>query len=227
MQIRTGRLAAAAVAAATVVLSGAAYAAPGVTPSSVTDSLLPGQTRTITKSVETPPIPPNPDIFFLADSTSSMGSAIGNVQANATSVMNQVLAAQPTAQFGVGEYRDVGDAFVYRLNQAITASTADAGAAIAGWAAGGGGDIPEAQLFALEQVATDPGTGFRTGSSRIVVWFGDAPGHDPRNGSTEASATAALVAAGIRVIAISTGANQLNATGQAARITAATGGVFP
>ena len=226
MQIRTGRLAAAAVAAATVVLSGAAYAAPGVTPSSVTDSLLPGQTRTITKSVETPTIPPNPDIFFLADSTASMGPAIGNVQANATSVMNQVLAAQPTAQFGVGEYRDVGDAFVYRLNQAITPSTAAAGAAIAGWAAGGGGDFPEAQLFALEQVATDAGTGFRTGSSRIVVWFGDAPGHDPRNGSTEASATAALVAADIRVIAISTGFNQLNSTGQAARITAATDGVF-
>jgi len=226
MQIRTGRLAAAAVAAATVVLGGAAYAAPGVTPSSVTDTLLPGQTRTITKSVETPPIPPNPDIFFLADSTSSMGGAIGNVQTNATSVMNQVLAAQPTAQFGVGEYRDVGDAFVYRLNQAITPSTAAAGAAIAGWAAAGGGDVPEAQLFALEQVATGPATGFRTGSSRIVVWFGDAPGHDPRNGSTEVSATAALVAAGIRVIAISTGFNQLDATGQAARITAATGGVF-
>ena len=58
MQIRTGRLAAVAVAAATVVLSGPAYAAPGVTPSSVTDTLLPGQTRTITKSVETPPRPP-------------------------------------------------------------------------------------------------------------------------------------------------------------------------
>jgi len=219
-------LATAGVATTAAALGGAAFAAPGVTPSTVTDTLLPGQSVTISKFVETSPIPPNPDIFFLADTTGSMGGAIGNVQTNAASVMAQVLAAQSTAQFGVGEYRDVGDAFVYQLNQAITPSTAAAGAAIAGWAAGGGGDIPECQLFALQQVATSGATGFRTGSSRIVVWFGDAPGHDPCNGSSLASATAALVAANIRVIAISTGANQLNATGQAASIAAATGGLF-
>ena len=208
----------------TVVVAAAA-AAPGVTPATVTDTMLPGETETISKTVETPAIPPNPDIFFLADSTGSMGSAIANVKANATSIMNQVLAAQPTAQFGAGEYRDVGDAFVYRLNQAITANTAAVQTGINAWIADGGGDTPEGQLFALEQVA-GPTTGFRTGSSRILVWFGDAPGHDPRNGSTEASATAALVAAGVRVIAISTGFNQLDATGQATRIANATGGTF-
>lgn len=215
-------------ALATIALTagGAAFAAPGVTPASVTDTLLPGESRTISKSVETSTIPPNPDIFFLADSTGSMAGAIANVQANAASVLGQVVAAQPTAQFGVGEYRDVGDAFVYQLNQPITANTAAATAAINGWAAGGGGDFPEGQLFALEQIATQAATGFRAGSSRIVVWFGDAPGHDPRNGSTEASATAALVAAGIRVIAISTGINQLDSTGQATRIANATGGSF-
>ena len=59
------------------------------------------------------------------------------------------------------------------------------------------------------------------------MWFGDAVGHDPCNGATEVSATAALVAEGIRVIAISTGAaNNLNGTGQAKRIADATGGVF-
>ena len=180
-----------------MVIVAAAAAAPGVTPSTVTDTMLPGESETITKSVETSPIPPNPDIFFLADTTGSMGGAIGNVQTgNATNVMNEVLAAQPTAQFGVGEYRDVGDAFVYRLNQAITASIPAAQAGINAWAAGGGGDTPECQLFALQTLATSPATGFRIGSSRIVVWFGDAAGHDPCNGATEATATAALVAAG-------------------------------
>ncbi|HSC90922.1 MAG TPA: VWA domain-containing protein [Gaiellaceae bacterium] len=216
-----------ALASLTVTLvAGAAVAAPGVTPATVTDEMLPGETATIAKSVETSPIPPRPDIFFLADTTGSMGGAIANVRTNAASVMSQVLAAQPDAQFGVGEYKDVGDAFVYRLNQAITANTTDVQTGINAWAASGGGDTPEAQLFALQSLATSAATGFRTGSSRIVVWFGDAPGHDPSNGATEASATAALVAAGIRVIAISTGANQLNATGQATRITNATGGVF-
>lgn len=208
------------------LVAGAAVAAPGVSPASVSDELLPGETATITKTVETSPIPPRPDIFFLADTTGSMGGAIANVRANAASVMSQVLAAQPEAQFGVGEYKDVGDAFVYRLNQPITASTAAVQAGINLWAAGGGGDEPEAQLYALETLAESAATGFRTGSSRIVVWFGDAPGHDPRNGSTEASATAALQAAGVRVLAISTGFDRLNLTGQASRIATATGGVF-
>jgi uncharacterized repeat protein (TIGR01451 family) len=210
----------------TTLVAGAAIAAPGVTPASVTATLLPGQTATLTKTVETPTIPPKPDIFFLADTTGSMGGAIGNVRANAASVMSQVLAAQPDAQFGVGEYKDVGDTFIYRLNQAITASTAAAQTGINAWAAGGGGDEPEAQIFGLQQVATSPATGFRSGSSRIVVWFGDAPGHDPSNGATEASAIAALQAAGVRVIAISTGANRLDLFGQATRITNATGGSF-
>ena len=63
-----------------MVIVAAAAAAPGVTPSTVTDTMLPGESETITKSVETSPIPPNPDIFFLADSTGSMGGAIDNVQ---------------------------------------------------------------------------------------------------------------------------------------------------
>ena len=208
------------------VVSGAAFAVPGVTPATVTATLLPGQSNVQAKSVETSPIPPRPDIFFLADTTGSMAGAIANVRTNAASIMNQVLAAQPEAQFAVGEYKDVGFTPVYRLNQAITANTADVQTGINQWAASGGGDEPEAQLFALQTLSTSPATGFRTGSSRIVVWFGDAPGHDPSNGATEASATAALQAAGIRVIAISTGANRLDLTGQATRITAATGGVF-
>ena len=154
-----------------------------------------GRVETITKTVETPPIPPKPDIFFLADTTGSMAGAIANVRNNAASIMSQVLAAQPDAQFGVGEYKDVGSAFPYRLNPAITASTADAQTGINQWVASGGGDEPEAQLFALQELSSNPATGFRSGSSRIVVWFGDAPGHDPSNGATEASATAALQAA--------------------------------
>src|SRR5207249_1219633 len=51
--------------------------------------------------------------------------------------------------------------------------------AINAWQADGGGDTPEAQLFALDQVAQCPGTGWRPGAKRIIVWFGDAPGHEP------------------------------------------------
>ncbi|MDX6422655.1 MAG: hypothetical protein QOI67_126, partial [Gaiellaceae bacterium] len=210
-----------------MVIAAAAVAAPGVTPNTVTATLLPGASNTISKSVETSPIPPNPDIFFLADTTGSMGGAVANVRAGNANVMATVVAAQPTAQFGVGEYKDLGDSFVYRLNQAITANQADVSTGMNQWFASGGGDAPECQLSALLQLSTSPLTGFRIGSSRIVVWFGDAVGHDPCNGATEATATAALQLAGIRVIAISTGAlNNLDGTGQATRIANATGGTF-
>ena len=231
MQISTGRLAAAVVTAVTVVLSGAAYAAPGVTPISVTATRLPGQTLVVAKSVETSPIPPRPDIVFLADTTFSMNAAIANVRTNATSIMNSVRLDQPDSQFGAAEYRDFNcpaDPFAYRLNQAVTPAIASAQAGINAWAVGDGCDVPEAQLNALFELATNPATGFRTGSSRIVVWFGDASGHDPSGGHTQAQVIAALVAAHIRVIAIgvSAGGDGLNATGQAAAIATATDGSF-
>ncbi|MFN2319247.1 MAG: hypothetical protein ABR500_06145, partial [Dermatophilaceae bacterium] len=92
-----------------------------------------------------------------------------------------------------------------------------------------GGDIPEAQLPALYALGDAGGAGeisYRSGSSRVVAWFGDAAGHDPRLGITEAMATQSLVDAGVKTLAISVGANQLDAAGQATRITAATGGSF-
>ena len=188
-----------------------------------------GDTFTVDKSVETPVIPPKPDIVFLADTTGSMGTALLNVKTGSTGIMNLVAAAQPDAQFGVAEYKDFppfsADPFGYQLNQAITPSITSAQAGINTWSASGGGDLAEAQLNALTQIATNPATGFRTGSSRVVVWFGDAIGHDPSNGATLASTIAALQAANIRVLAVSTGvANNLNGSGQAAAITAATGG---
>src|SRR3954453_7516101 len=174
-----------------LVTTASALAASSVDPSSVSVTLAPGGSTTIPKTVHTPEIPPNPDILFLADTTGSMSGAIANVRTNANAIMTQVLAAQPTTQFGAAEYKDEGDVFVYRLNQAITATTADVTTGINQWVAGGGGDIPEGQLNALFMLSTSRAVGFRTGSSRIVVWFGAAPGHDPSNGHTLADAIGA------------------------------------
>ena len=82
-----------------------------------------------------------------------MTGAIANVRANAATIMAQVSAVQPDAQFCAGEYKDVGEVFVFRLNQAITANTADVQTGINQWAASGGGDFPEADLFGLSQLA--------------------------------------------------------------------------
>jgi hypothetical protein len=213
-------------AAFAFVASAAIGLADSISPGSVTASLDVGESLTIKKTVtvsEGPPTSSKVDVFFLADTTGSMGGAIANVKAAAASILSSAAGLGDVA-FGVGEYKDVGDVYIYRKNTEITTVQATAQAGINLWGASGGGDTPEANLFALEQVAET--TAWRDGSERILVWFGDAPGHDPRAGSTEASATAALQAEGIAVQAISVGFAQLDSSGQATRITAATGGVL-
>lgn len=239
-----------------------------IAPSSVEATLFPGESLEVEKCVEVPLIPPKPDIYFLADTTGSMGPVISAVQSDIASVMSTISTLDPTAEFGAGNYKDFPyDAYAFS-NDAPAApddglgGNPDASDAIAAWTAGGGVDGPEGQLFALDQIADagDPtGITFRPAAEKIVVWFGDAPGHDPVCSAisglgydiTEASATAKLVAGGVKVIAISVvtasgaffpaaldddptafGGNYAaacgtegGATGQATRIAAATGGV--
>lgn len=235
-----------------------AYAEVGVEPALVHEEMAPGDSITITKTVTTPEIPPLPDVYFLADTTGSMGGAIANVQANAAAILNTILAADPTAQFGVGNYKDHPyDPYAFQNDASIDGDVAALGA-IGTWVAGGGGDGPEGWFDALYQLATDPSIGWRAGSSRIAVIFGDAPAHDPVPAAAtglgfdldEATVTAALQSAGIRVIAVSLnsggyaagldddpalyggnyatfyGAVEDGAPGQASRIAAATGGLY-
>ena len=198
----------------------------------------PGGSLTIDKTLTTPVIPPKPDVVFLADTTGSMGAALDNVKSNIVSIMSQVRAAQPDAQFGAASYKDFACTLggvtetPFSLDHAVTADTSAVQTAINTWSAppGSGCDIPEAQLWALHKLATDSAVGWRTGSSRIVVWIGDAPGHDPSNGISQSTAISELNAAGIRVIAINLVNNvehtSLDDTGQATAIVNATGGVL-
>lgn len=196
----------------------------GVSPATVEKSLDPGATVHVTKTVTTPEIPPKPDIVLLVDHTSSMGTAIGSVQAEMSNIISTVKASQPDAQFAVAQYCDP-DENPFNVLQDLTASDADALSAVTGITLCGGGDEPEAQLTALWSIGTGgDAISFRPGSSRIVVWFGDAPGHDPSNGHTEADATTSLHGAQAQVLAFSVGFDRLDLTGQATRITAATGG---
>ena len=198
--------------------------AQALDPMSVSATIKPGDSFDVSKHVTTPLIPPKPDICFLADTTGSMSAAIGNVKTNATGIMNIIRASQADSQFCAAEYKDLGDAFAYRLNQDVTATIADVQTGTNAWIATGGGDEPEAQLNALSALANT--ASWRPDSTRIIVWFGDAPGHDPSNGATLASTIAALQAAGIKVIALSVGFDRLDLTGQATAIAAATAGVF-
>lgn len=231
-------------------------ATPGVDPSTVEHLLAPGEEITLTKTVTTPVIAPKPDLYFLADTTGSMGSVIGNVKANASDILAAIDAAATDPRYGAGDYKDFPfDPYAFHNGASVPAGDDNgtaALAAISAWSAGGGADGPEANLYALHKLITE--ASFRTDSTKIVVWFGDAPGHDPVCGAltgegdvTEASVTAELVAAGVKVIAVSTttgypagldddpkfGAFDYStcgapggSPGQASRIAAATGGAF-
>src|SRR5206468_7508672 len=65
----------------------------------------------------------------------------------------------------------------FKNQQAITANQAAVINAINGWSASGGDDLPEAGLYGLHEVVSL--AGWRAGSEKFIVWFGDAPGHEP------------------------------------------------
>lgn len=207
-----------------------AVALADVSPRSVDQAADPGSSFQVTKTVTVPTIPPKPDIVFVIDETGSMSAAIANVKAEMASIIGTVRGAQPEAQFAITSYRDVNEPRTFEVGTNLSADPATVQSAINGLTANGGGDDPEAQLNALWQIG-DGGDAiaFRPDSTRIVVWFGDAPGHDPSNGHSEAEATASLTAIDAKVVAVGVigqGGAKLNQTGQAQRIADATGGSF-
>jgi hypothetical protein len=216
--------------------------APVITSFGVTTIPTSGGSTTITRNQITPRIPPKPDIVILADTTGSMGPALQNVRDNVKMIVDEVKKAQTDAQFAAASYKDTpdfcaSDPYVFRIEQALTgdpdvlkaAITPNPDVANSGWqtAPGQGCDRPEAQLNALYELATSTGIGYRSGSTRVIAWFGDAPGHDPSNGHTEADVISALSDGGFRVVAVNMSAegSSLDADGQATRIANATGGV--
>jgi hypothetical protein len=207
---------------------GAAYG-DTISPSSYSASIAVGGTATVSKVVTiTQTLTAPLDVMFLTDTTGSMGASIGAIRTGFSDIVTALGGVATDPAFAAAEYKDIGDlpgepGTAYRLNSDITTSGAAVQAAIAAWSASGGGDLPEANLFALQQAAST--TGWRAGSQRFLVWTGDAPGHDPSNGVTQAGAIAALNAAGITVFAANAPSGPgIDDTGQATAIAEATSG---
>jgi len=199
---------------------------------------------------------PKADIYFLADTTASMTSILAAVQTGANNILTTLNGLGLDFAYGVGNYKDFpNDPFAFQHQLSPTNVAVDVTNAINAWTASGGNDIPEGQFFALDRLAEPPSgaIGWRTGSKRIIVWFGDAPAHDPVCAAisglgadiTEVSVTAKLVAEQITVLAISTATPGLDdnptpqstdyvgacgapggAAGQGTRIANTTGGKF-
>jgi hypothetical protein len=213
-----------------------------------------------TVTVTVPPFggPPKADVYLLADTTASMGSVLAAVAAGSTAIVTEPSLSSFDVAWGVGNYRDFPvpgtNSYAFQHQVSPTKDIVPVIGAIGTWTAAEGGDGSEGQLHALEQIAKDPAIGWRPDSKRILVWFGDAPGHDPICAAisglaadiTEATATAALTTSpGITVLAVSTTTGFVNGLdddptlsagdysgtctiggtpGQASRIAVATGG---
>ncbi len=164
-------------------------------------------------------IVPKVDAYFLADTTSSMKDAIDAVKIGISDVLTQIQSLGADVQFGVGEYKDFPapdpdrHPYAFAHQCSLSANITQVKAAVDAWTVTPGQDVPENQFYALDRVAEAPGgtIGWRADSRRIIIWFGDAAGHDAvckqisglSYDITEASVTAKLVAEKIKVVALS------------------------
>jgi hypothetical protein len=208
------------------LLFGTGAMAASITPAEVTKTIKVGETFTVNKTITLDPTGAGVvDIFFLADNTGSMGGVINNVKSVAGTLLSDLNSTYASANFGVGRYlgdprEGVAPTTAYQLQQAMSASSTTTQTAINAWFASGGGDLPEANFFALHQVATSgaptPGnvqpprstgfdTGWRTGAVKVILWFGDAPSHTDT--ITEAQTIDALKANNVIVMGFNSSSN--------------------
>ncbi len=121
------------------------------------------------------------DVFFLMDTTGSMGGEIGNLQASLGTIIPALATQIPNVGIGVGDYRDFRNApsggasdYPYVLRHRImTVGTAGGRASVQGavnaLTASGGGDGPESGWQALHHIATGQGlTG--VGGSNVTAF---------------------------------------------------------
>ena len=150
------------------------------------------------------------DVYFLIDTTGSMGTAIGNVRRTlSTDIIPAIRAEIPDVEVGVGDFQDYcyggyggsGD-YPYRHGQDISPDVSRSQSAVNGLRASGGWDGPESYVPALYATATGSGLStcgprarmdcpagrwgypcFRDGAVPIVVLIGDNEFHNGPGGA--------------------------------------------
>lgn len=136
------------------------------------------------------------DIFFAIDLTGSMGGVRAQLQANMNDIISRVQSFVPDVAFGLASYKDYNGTFTtlvpcvfnsnygggdypYLLHQPMTTNRTNIETAVAALPpASGGGDLPESYNRLLYEALNDPGIGWRPGSRRLIVNFGDEMPHD-------------------------------------------------
>jgi hypothetical protein len=118
------------------------------------------------------------DVFFITDTTGSMGGTIGHVQTTVTTpvtgIIDRIAETIPDAWVGGGGHSDMPfggydsppfSPFTLAIRMTPPDRAAEVRTAFAGLSAGGGGDGPEAQVFAIHEIVTGRGG----------TWMGSGP----------------------------------------------------
>jgi hypothetical protein len=104
------------------------------------------------------------DVYFLIDTTGSMGGPISNVQSSLMTLAAEIAARIPNSALGVGDFKDFpfgfyggSTDFAYKNLTDITTDIAVVRSGLAMLSASGGADGPESQVEAVFQTATGAG----------------------------------------------------------------------
>lgn len=184
---------------AAVAVSGGAFA-QSITPATFAATIDVGEIVTINKTITLPKEGATKvDVFFLIDDTGSMGGIINNAKTGASAIMN---ALPSTYRFGVASFdgdpiEGVTPANAFNRRTDLTSNKATVQAGLNDIFAGGGGDGPEANLYAMKKAADT--SSWDPGSQRLVLTFADNVGHTET--TTTAQAAAALKAADAKLLA--------------------------
>lgn len=195
--------------------------APQLTPSRQVVTVAPGAVRNVPVTFRVPPAPTPLDVYFLVDTTYSMGPAILGLQRAINSIaLNIRSQLGVSACFGVGDVKDLSADSAYVFKTLLPVSPCDndpalpkVSAAVAQLKEGGGGDTPEAQTIGLSQAVTGTGqtyvpvpagqqAGFRHGAFKVVVLVSDAPSHQGSGYPTLQETVQTLSVADVKVVSI-------------------------
>ena len=159
---------------------------------------------TVDYSLDLPPLPTPVDVWFLMDTSGSMGGAIEGLQFGIDRIVKELKAAGLDAWFGLAEYK--GENYRYVRLADIAPPGAEFEEGLRRLYASGGGE--ETQYTALYQTVTsagqedvgiDPGQGasFRPEAMKIIVHASDEPFGQVPDGPTPEEAGIAMNEMGV------------------------------
>lgn len=198
---------------------------PQVLPPRTTVTLAPGESKVVDYELDVPARPSPVEVFFLIDTTGSMGGVIDGIRQGLAKIVNDLAKAGIVARFGVGEVKEYPFSpysgppdLPYRLFRAVGPVDAELESALDALVASGGGDGPESMTTGLYQLASGAGdvvndvllvppgddAAFNPDLLNVVIASTDTTYHKEAGypGPTMEKAHAALRRKGIKVIGL-------------------------